>query len=168
MSHVTRTWQVENTWNCPSCSAINRGRDLDCQRCGARKGAQVEDQLSGSDAHAVTDPELLRKATAGPNWACEYCGGQERNSHGECAHCGGPKIRASSTRAPAQDPLPIWKRRLIGSIAGWHLGLILAIRRSVQGRGRHLRLRAEVAERLQALQCRGCLDPQGREGAGSH
>ena len=75
MSHVTRTWQVEDTWICPSCSASNRGRDLACRQCGARKDARVEDHASGPAAPEVTDPELLRKATAGPNWTCSYCGG---------------------------------------------------------------------------------------------
>lgn len=133
MSHVTRTWQVENTWNCPSCSALNRGRDLDCRHCGARKDARVEDRVSGPDAPEVTDPALLRKATAGPNWTCEYCGGQDRNLQGECDHCGGLKSQPSAeTSLPSArlvrdlDPPPLWKRRLIGPIVGWQLAIILA------------------------------------------
>lgn len=95
MSYVKRTWQVENTWNCPSCSALNRGRDMDCRTCGARKDAKVVDNLSGPQAPVVTEPARVREAKAGPNWTCEHCDNQERNLHGECAHCGGPKSQAA-------------------------------------------------------------------------
>ncbi len=106
VSHIKRTWQVENGWACPACSALNRGHDMACQTCGARKDAEVIDILSGPQAPEVTDPAQVREATAGANWQCEHCGNQERNLRGECAHCGGPKARA-----PLQAPVEVSQQR---------------------------------------------------------
>jgi hypothetical protein len=90
-----RSWIVENNWTCPSCGHANRGRDITCQNCGARKDAKVKDSVPDPEtAPVVVDPELLKLANDAPNWRCEYCSGQERNAKGECTNCAGerPKL----------------------------------------------------------------------------
>ncbi len=153
-THVRRTWQVENTWNCQHCGAQNLGRHLACQECGARKGTATRDHVAGPEAPEVRDPQLLKKATAGANWKCEHCGNQERNTEGECTHCAAPKSRPARLMSvpfytsiepllPRSDaasvsssfsveknydirPDPLWRRELIGPLRGWHLALIVA------------------------------------------
>jgi hypothetical protein len=63
---------------------------MNCVKCGAAKTPDVEEHMLSAD-DVVTDGEMLKQAEAGPNWVCEYCGGQERNTKGECGQCGGKK-----------------------------------------------------------------------------
>lgn len=79
----------EGKWRCTFCSAVNRGRDLDCGGCGVRRGADVEFFLD-DDAPAVTDAEQLAAAHAGPDWLCETCGGSNRCHVEACQTCGAP------------------------------------------------------------------------------
>lgn len=79
----------EGKWRCTYCSAVNRGRDLDCGGCGVRRGADVEFFLD-DDAPAVTDGEQLAAAHAGPDWLCETCGGSNRFHVEACQTCGAP------------------------------------------------------------------------------
>lgn len=104
-----RTWQVENTWACSSCSAKNLGRHMVCQNCGAPKDGRTKDTV-GDASKAVVDPELLKLANQKANWVCEYCGGQVRDEHGKCArNCGAPRPAAPQTpvRASARAPVPV-------------------------------------------------------------
>src|SRR6478609_995788 len=83
--------QIEMHWYCATCNHDNRGRDLGCANCG--KPREAEEDLMPSDtrtAPTITDPELLRKATAGANWSCHYCQSSQRRLDGACARCGAP------------------------------------------------------------------------------
>lgn len=96
-----KTWIVENTWKCSSCRSTNKGRYMECQSCGNPKEKHEKYDTSGNyTAPAVTDPDLIRKAKAGKNWECGYCGNSVRNLHGECKTCGGPKTRAAEKGVP--------------------------------------------------------------------
>ncbi len=87
-----RTWIVENSWKCDSCSNTNFGRFMACQKCGSPKEKHEVDVVPSPSAAAVTDPELLRLARQKANWFCEFCGGQVRDEHGKCvSNCGAPK-----------------------------------------------------------------------------
>ncbi len=87
-----RTRQVENTWPCASCGATNKGRFLKCEKCGAFKEKGTKDVVPDpASAATVTDPELLKMATQGANWSCEFCNGQTRDATGKCVNCAAPK-----------------------------------------------------------------------------
>lgn len=108
---MSRVWFIENVWRCSSCKASNKGRDLNCSKCGARKSADLEyDTMSSGEE--ITDPELLKKAKAGANWICEFCGGEERNLRGDCTQCGGlkslPKAKVSKTSDPLINDIKPW------------------------------------------------------------
>lgn len=89
---------IENIWGCPTCHTSNQGRKLNCSKCGAPKVADVEDKFPG-DPEIVINSEFLKKADAGPNWACPYCSCQVRNLEGECWRCGGNKDVISKIKA---------------------------------------------------------------------
>lgn len=80
----------EGKWRCTFCSAVNRGRDMDCTGCGVRRGADVEFFLE-DDAPAVDDEARLREANDGPDWLCETCGGSNRLSLKTCQACRAPR-----------------------------------------------------------------------------
>jgi len=84
----------EGKWRCTFCSAVNRGRDLDCTSCGVRRGADVEFFLE-DDAPAIVDEARLREANDGPDWLCETCGGSNRFSLTTCQTCGAPRGNSS-------------------------------------------------------------------------
>jgi hypothetical protein len=82
--------QIELTWRCSSCGQRNLGRHLTCQACGNPKddGEVYEMPPDPSRVASVTDPAMLRQATAGANWRCMYCGSDARAFDGSCAQCG--------------------------------------------------------------------------------
>lgn len=53
-----------------------------------------------TSAASVTDPALLRMATAGANWRCAYCGSDQRAFDGSCKQCGAGAAEGTSTAAP--------------------------------------------------------------------
>jgi hypothetical protein len=73
---------IEMTWRCSSCQRQNLGRHKSCQGCGNPKDASEEFEMPSDTALAptVTDERLLRMATAGPDWRCRFCGGDQRRS----------------------------------------------------------------------------------------
>ena len=136
MSRVRRTWTVENIWACGSCSASNRGRDLNCRNCGKRKAAEVRDRVPDPEAAPeVKAPALLRQARAGANWKCPYCGGQERDLEGDCTLCGGRRASSSHENTPGPTysrPAafdvrePLWRKPAAVFLAGLvFLGLVV-------------------------------------------
>jgi len=82
--------QIEMTWRCSSCSQQNLGRHQACQACGDPKDKSEKYEMPGATASApsVTDPALLRLATAGPNWRCAFCGSDQRRLDDTCGKCG--------------------------------------------------------------------------------
>lgn len=110
-----RTWIVENKWRCSSCGSENLGRHMECQNCRNPKDSGEADDAPDASAPAVSDPELLRLATQGANWVCEFCGGQVRNEHGRCVkNCGAPRaeppvdpeLTARAARAAREESVP--------------------------------------------------------------
>jgi len=104
---MTSDRQIEMHWYCSTCHHDNRGRDLNCANCG--KPRENEEYLMPSDTRAaptVTDPDLLRKATAGPNWSCHYCRSSQRRLDGACARCGAPADEGIEEPVNRQETAP--------------------------------------------------------------
>lgn len=79
---------VELQWTCPNCIGINPGPDKVCNSCGAPQPENV--QFEQADRQVlITEEESTKKAQAGPDIHCPYCG--TRNSAGTkiCTQCGG-------------------------------------------------------------------------------
>lgn len=103
--------KIEMHWVCSSCGTRNLGRHKQCQHCGDPKDAS-EPWIMPEDTRAapsVTDPGLLRQASAGADWQCGYCGSHQKRLDGACAQCGAaqregkavPKGGAHAPIAPA-------------------------------------------------------------------
>ena len=102
---------IEMTWTCSSCEHRNLGRHKTCQQCGNPKDGSEHYEMPADTANAVsvTDADLLRMATAGPDWRCAYCGSDQRKLDGSCNQCGASALTALDTKpaggAPARRPI---------------------------------------------------------------
>jgi hypothetical protein len=109
-------------WRCTSCGNENLGRFTSCQTCGDPKGADEKYEMpKGGSAAAptVTDPSLLRKATAGPNWRCAFCGSDQRALDGRCGNCGASPEAGPATSAAPRHPNPRAAASTPFSVAPW-------------------------------------------------
>ncbi len=127
------TRQIEMTWRCSSCAHANLGRHAVCQQCGNPKDASEKYEMPGdtSAAPSVNEPDLLRMATAGPNWRCVYCGSEQRRLDGNCAQCGAAPVDATARESEPDVPMT-WQARVLGWIrehpfVSGAIGLVLVI-----------------------------------------
>jgi hypothetical protein len=97
----------EGRWDCPGCGHKgNRGGSLTCGGCGTSRPYGVRFYLPSNEP-AVTDPEELRQANAGPDWICRLCASSNRALHAECSRCGAHRSRDSLVQPVYDD----WDRR---------------------------------------------------------
>ncbi|MBI5368122.1 MAG: hypothetical protein HZA54_13865 [Planctomycetes bacterium] len=81
----------EGAWDCAYCGRKrNRGPHRHCAGCGVTRGRDVEFYLP-EDAAEVTDAAGLAAATAGADWTCGSCAGDNRAGDGFCGNCGAPR-----------------------------------------------------------------------------
>ena len=122
----------EGAWDCPSCGRKgNRGPVKFCGGCGSPRGPEVKFYLP-DDAPEVTDQEALRRARAGPDWICNYCGADNPADNAFCSGCGGS--RDGTQRRPVIDhpiapppPPPASKPTKRGWCGAGCLGLVALI-----------------------------------------
>lgn len=100
----------EGKWKCTYCDALNRGRDLKCQGCGATRERDVQ-FIYDETAAEVTDAAELARARSGPEWLCENCGSSNASELTTCRQCGAERgtARAREVKmvgAPAPPPPP--------------------------------------------------------------
>lgn len=100
--------QIEMTWRCTSCSARNLGRYKVCRTCGNAKDGSEEYEMpeDPSKAATVTEADLLRMATAGPDWRCAYCGSDQRRTDLGCQNCGAAAVEGAEVPAPPEPATP--------------------------------------------------------------
>lgn len=85
-------YQIEMLWKCKSGHADQLGRSLTCAICGSPKNEHQEYYMPGDiSQNNKISGDLKPLADDGPNWSCKWCKSSERNSKGECHHCGGEK-----------------------------------------------------------------------------
>lgn len=81
----------EGAWDCPVCGRKgNRGPEKFCGGCGSPRGPEVKFYLPDAAAE-VTDAEALKRAQAGADWICAYCGADNPADHAFCSGCGAPR-----------------------------------------------------------------------------
>jgi hypothetical protein len=127
---------IEMTWRCSTCGHQNLGRHKECVECKHPKDASEAYEMPAdpSQAASVTDADLLRMATAGPNWRCAYCGSDQRKLDGSCQNCGASAVEGKEVEEEPPPPEPVaapaGKRRarwvwlaiaaIVGAIWFWH------------------------------------------------
>jgi len=81
----------EGAWDCPVCGRKrNRGPEKFCGGCGSPRGPAVKLYLP-DEAAEVTEAESLKRAQAGPDWICAYCGADNPSGNEYCSGCGGSR-----------------------------------------------------------------------------
>lgn len=85
-----RDYTIELLWRCRFDKTLNRGLAAYCEGCGKPKRPDDEEVWPDniSEDAAIRDPEQLRLAKAGPDWACKFCGTRQNSTGLFCIHCG--------------------------------------------------------------------------------
>ncbi len=79
---------VELFWTCPNCETLNPGEEKVCLNCGAPQPDDVQ-FIQKPGQELSNDEKLAKKAEAGPDIHCPYCGARNPSSAKTCSQCGG-------------------------------------------------------------------------------
>lgn len=77
---------VELHWECPNCSTINPGSETVCRGCAAPQPEDVE-FFQPTRQQLIEDEERLKKAKAGVDIHCAYCGARNPAGATTCSQC---------------------------------------------------------------------------------
>jgi hypothetical protein len=93
----------EGRWDCPSCGNKGiLGRDMACPKCSFRRPEGVAFYLP-EDAEVVTDEALLKRATSGADWVCEWCAASNVATAHVCTQCGAERGTSPSQKVKDYD-----------------------------------------------------------------
>jgi len=99
-------------WDCKQCGHKgNKGPTTHCEKCGAPRPKNVKFYLT-SDAEIVTDEDEKRKARAGADWVCSFCGAHNKINVSNCFSCGNDRDaqdgdKSLQQKLYAQHEIPI-------------------------------------------------------------
>ena len=88
---------IELYWTCPSCRSENLGSHAYCTSCGSSQPKNIEFHQS-SKQQLLTDAEKIKRAKAGADIHCGFCGTRNPASATKCSQCGAD-LTAGSRRA---------------------------------------------------------------------
>ena len=91
---------IELYWRCPSCSSENLGSHAYCTACGAPQPKSISFH-QGSQQELLTDAEKIKKAKAGADIHCGFCGTRNSATAISCSQCGAD-LKAGSRRTVGQ------------------------------------------------------------------
>jgi len=77
---------VELQWECPNCGTINPGPVKVCKGCGAPQPEDVE-FFQASRQELIQDEEKIKRASAGADIHCAYCGTRNPAGAASCSQC---------------------------------------------------------------------------------
>jgi len=88
------TYQIEMLWRCHGCDRErNRGLEKHCAGCGRPKSeGDTEYFPDDITERAALKGEAERRAKAGPDWQCKYCGSLQSPLNQHCTECGAESI----------------------------------------------------------------------------
>ncbi|MDA3850684.1 MAG: hypothetical protein PF447_05380 [Spirochaetaceae bacterium] len=92
----------EGKWRCPSCDAVNLGREMKCSSCGMTRGEDVKFFVE-VDAQTVEDQNLLNRAQGGADWHCDFCGTDNRADETVCSQCAAPATGMQRRKQQTMD-----------------------------------------------------------------
>lgn len=79
---------IKLEWTCPNCNTRNPGPEKTCQNCGAPQPENVNFEV-GASQELVTDSDEIKRAQAGADFHCSYCGARNPAGTKTCSQCGG-------------------------------------------------------------------------------
>lgn len=88
---------VELYWTCPSCGSENLGSHAYCTSCGSPQPKNIEFHQSGNQ-QLLTDAEKIKRAKAGADIHCGFCGTRNPATASVCSQCGAD-LKAGNKRA---------------------------------------------------------------------
>ena len=78
---------VKLEWTCPKCGSRNPGPEKTCLSCGAPQPENVQfEQVEGREM--IQDEEEIKRAKAGPDIHCPFCGTRNPAGAITCSQCG--------------------------------------------------------------------------------
>ena len=80
---------VELHWECPNCGTINPGGETTCKGCTAPQPENVE-FFQASQQQLITNEEKLKRARAGADIHCGFCGTRNPAGATHCSQCKAP------------------------------------------------------------------------------
>jgi hypothetical protein len=86
-------FEIEMLWDCHVCQAKgNHGLEKHCRNCGHPKDDQDREYMPERVSYAdALEGEKQRRAEAGPDWKCKYCGSLQSSLNKCCTECGVPQ-----------------------------------------------------------------------------
>ncbi|MBX3047741.1 MAG: zinc ribbon domain-containing protein [Anaerolineales bacterium] len=78
---------VELYWQCPACSSENLGSHAYCTSCGTPQPQDVEFHAAVKQ-QLLTDAEQIKRAKAGADIHCGFCGTRNAADAAKCSQCG--------------------------------------------------------------------------------
>lgn len=91
---------VELYWRCPSCGSENLGSHAYCTSCGSAQPRNIDFHQS-SQQELLTDAEKIKRAQAGADVHCGFCGTRNPATASSCSQCGAD-LKAGSRRTAGQ------------------------------------------------------------------
>ena len=91
---------VELYWRCASCGSENLGSHAYCTSCGSPQPKNASFH-QGSQQQLLTDAEKIKRAKAGADIHCGFCGTRNPATATSCSQCGAD-LKAGSKRATGQ------------------------------------------------------------------
>ncbi|MBN1219474.1 MAG: zinc ribbon domain-containing protein [Anaerolineae bacterium] len=78
---------VRTEWTCPNCQTRNPGPQKTCTSCGMPQPDDVKFEQAAHE-ELITAEDELKKAKAGPDVHCYYCGSRNPAGATNCSQCG--------------------------------------------------------------------------------
>lgn len=88
---------IELYWTCPSCRSESLGSHAYCTSCGSPQPKNIEFH-QGSKQQLLTDAEKIKRAKAGADIHCGFCGTRNPATATQCSQCGAD-LKEGSRRA---------------------------------------------------------------------
>src|SRR3990172_550916 len=91
---------IELYWRCPNCGRENLGSHAYCTSCGSPQPKNVSFHQGGKQ-ELLTDAEKIKKAKAGADIHCGFCGTRNVATATQCSQCGAG-LKAGNRRTAGQ------------------------------------------------------------------
>jgi len=89
---------VELHWECPNCGTINPGGETTCKGCTAPQPEDVK-FFQASKQQLITSEEKLKRARAGADIHCGFCGTRNPAGATHCSQCKAPLSEGKKRKA---------------------------------------------------------------------